>query len=308
MSHYYVLIVDIKKSRDYDYKERESLQNLISGSLKHLNRLFDAGIEKPVMFSAGDEVQGLFRDPTTAYLYYRMLSLLLRPDAIRGGIGAGNWQVRMDDTDSTVQDGTAYYHARDAIVEAKANRYYDIVFRSGSLQDDVGTVLMDHSMGICKMRTTMQNDMALVIELLFPLVSGRQDRSEEWGAENGRSSDHARSADSDSLREIFELLSRYMNTMPNKPRKPDLVKGILRNYEHLSTSFPRKVFLDGHTSSKGEPHVLLKGDLQGVSYELSELSGMTRQGIDRQLTRGRIAQERSAVAVLSCAFEECVSE
>lgn len=306
MSHYYVLIVDIKKSRNYDFEERESLQNLISGSLKHLNRLFDAGIVKPVMFSAGDEVQGLFREPTTAYLYYRMLSLLLRPDAIRGGIGAGSWQVRMDDADSTVQDGTAYYHARDAIVEAKANRYYDIVFCSGGPKDEELTVLMDHSMGICTMRTTMQNDTALVIELLFPLVFGQQIQPVKW-EENGGSEDRPRFTDSDSLREIFELLSQYMDTMPNKPRKPDLVKGILKNHARLSSTFPRKVFLDGDAPSRRKARFLLRGDLQGISYELSELSGMTRQGIDRQLAQGRIAQERSAVAVLSLAFAECFS-
>ena len=59
MQYYVALIADIKGSRKYRAEERGYLQDLTNESLLFANELFKEGIEKEVVFSAGDEVQGL---------------------------------------------------------------------------------------------------------------------------------------------------------------------------------------------------------------------------------------------------------
>ena len=91
MQYYVALIADIKGSRKYRAEERGYLQDLTNESLLFANELFKEGIEKEVVFSAGDEVQGLFREPATAFLYYRFLCFLLGPGVLRGGLGVGTF-------------------------------------------------------------------------------------------------------------------------------------------------------------------------------------------------------------------------
>ena len=107
MQYYVALIADIKGSRKYRAEERGYLQDLTNESLLFANELFKEGIEKEVVFSAGDEVQGLFREPATAFLYYRFLCFLLGPGVLRGGLGVGTWDVRLEEGASTSQDGEA---------------------------------------------------------------------------------------------------------------------------------------------------------------------------------------------------------
>ena len=47
-------------------------------------------------------------------------------------------------------------------------------------------------------------------------------------------------------------------------------------------------------------------DMQGVSSILSNLSGMTRQGIDRQLASSRVVQERNAVAAYAYSLKASI--
>ena len=63
MQYYMALIARTSKgSRKYRAEERGYLQDLTNESLLFANELFKEGIEKEVVFSAGDEVQGLFEN------------------------------------------------------------------------------------------------------------------------------------------------------------------------------------------------------------------------------------------------------
>ncbi len=115
MKNYTALMVDIEKSRKYERKERQALQERLLRCLAFLNRLFAPSLSIPVGFSAGDEFQGLFHSPAAAYRYFRVLETLNVPVALRMGIGVGDWTLRMEGGPSTEQDGTAYHRARRAI-------------------------------------------------------------------------------------------------------------------------------------------------------------------------------------------------
>ena len=49
-------------------------------------------IKFDVIFSAGDEIQGLFYSSEAAYLYFRLFNMLIYPVEVGAGIGVGEWQ------------------------------------------------------------------------------------------------------------------------------------------------------------------------------------------------------------------------
>ena len=127
-------MVDIRDSRKMPEERRQDVQDVIAASVAYLNALFQRDLLCEVVFSAGDEVQGLFSNAAAAYLYYRALSLLVLQADLRGGVGYGTWDVRVEGAPSTAQDGTAYHHARDAIAYAKKSRLYDFALSSGCIR------------------------------------------------------------------------------------------------------------------------------------------------------------------------------
>ena len=74
---YAALIVDLKNSRSYSHEEWNLIQHFIDETIHVLNRIYYDNIVRDVDFSAGDEIQGLFKSSDAAYTYYRMLSMLL---------------------------------------------------------------------------------------------------------------------------------------------------------------------------------------------------------------------------------------
>lgn len=284
MDHYCALVAEVRAARSCGDRDREALQLLIADALPYLNALFEAGIEKDVAFGRADEVQGLFRDPLTAFLYYRMLGFILGFDVLRGGLGVGAWSVRVDSGGSASQDGPAHRNARAALAEAGKGRRFDVAICSGNLFDDMLVTLMDHALSICRMRTAVQNETALAVELLRPLVpSGQEDRPP---ASAERLSALGLSALS-GWRDNRGLIGRALACgsagtlfLAGKPRVLGRLSG---------------------TSSEFE---LTGSDLVGVSYDLAEIARSARQGIDRHLSQGRVAQERNAVALLAFSLDQ----
>ena len=89
LKKYSVLMIDLKNSRSYNIQDRNNIQNSILSGINILNKIFKNSIEKEVEFSAGDEIQGLFISSQSAYLYYRLFSMLIFPIQIHTGIGFG---------------------------------------------------------------------------------------------------------------------------------------------------------------------------------------------------------------------------
>lgn len=63
MERYTAMIADVADSRRLDPEARTDLQKQLYESAETLNGLFGPALVKPVAFSAGDEIQGLFRSP-----------------------------------------------------------------------------------------------------------------------------------------------------------------------------------------------------------------------------------------------------
>lgn len=165
---YAVLMADMVKSRALDKEVRLQVQLELEHSISFLNEFHKKHLLKPVMFSAGDEVQGLFTTAAAAYLYYRQLTLCVWSICLRGGIGIGTWQTQMPDGGSTMQDGTAYHHARNAIEAAKRSRNYQLIFSDKTTSTKLN-IALNSPINIITMRTSVQATMACVVELMAPI-------------------------------------------------------------------------------------------------------------------------------------------
>ena len=171
LKKYSVLMIDLKNSRLYDIQDRNNIQNSILSSINILNKIFKNSIEKEVKFSAGDEIQGLFISPQSAYLYYRLFSMLIFPIQIHTGIGFGTWDIRVENESSTAQDGTVYHNARKAIDEAKKSLEYSTLFYSKSKNDIIINSLINAAALLAFKQSEYQNKLMLLAEILYPIAS-----------------------------------------------------------------------------------------------------------------------------------------
>ena len=172
MKRYSALMIDLKNSRSYSIQDRNSIQNFILNSMTTLNKIFKNSIEKEVEFSAGDEIQGLFVSSQSAYLYYRLFSMLIFPVEIHCGIGLGTWDIKVESASSTAQDGTVYHYARNAIDEAKKSLEYSVLFYSKNKNDIIINSLINSNNLLAEKQSKYQNNLMLLAEILYPIVSG----------------------------------------------------------------------------------------------------------------------------------------
>ena len=92
----------------YEPEEEQNLQIYLTKVAEQLNSLFVDSMIFPVIFGRHDELQGLFTSSLSAASYFRLFEIMCYPVAVTGGIGIGEWTVRMEDGTSAQQQGTAY--------------------------------------------------------------------------------------------------------------------------------------------------------------------------------------------------------
>lgn len=168
--NYTALNIDIKSSRKLTIEQRLNYQRALKSYLDRLNELFRDDLKYPVVFSAGDSVQGLFYTTSSAYAYFLFVQALLFPIEIRGGLGVGGLTVDMNDFDSNMQDGPAYYRSREAIDYAK-KKDYTIVLHSTKVEDLYINELLYTIERLEEDLTAKRKQVALFIDFISPLIS-----------------------------------------------------------------------------------------------------------------------------------------
>ncbi|CBK75260.1 hypothetical protein CIY_26800 [Butyrivibrio fibrisolvens 16/4] len=169
MIKYASLIIDIEKSRKYGVIDRTSIQKILMDYVEILNGMFCESQEFKVTFSAGDSLQGLFVDVASAYMYYRLLEILIYPVKLRAGIGVGEWTIKIENGLSTQQDGPAYHNARQAIEGVYNSQLSNINIYSGE-DDFLANHLINASLQLKRQQMPMQNYVQLLNELIFPFT------------------------------------------------------------------------------------------------------------------------------------------
>lgn len=167
MSNYVSLIVDIENSRRYSIDDRNNMQKFILECVEYLNEAFAKSLEFHITFSAGDEIQGLFKDLASAVLYMRIFELMVHPVKIRAGMGVGEWNIKIEDGLSTQQDGPAYHRARQAIDEAKRRQTQRYRINS-ERNDEMINHLINAACILKEQQGYMQNVAQIIMELLYP--------------------------------------------------------------------------------------------------------------------------------------------
>lgn len=264
MSTYCALMADIVNSRSLDIAQRASLQSRLDRSIEVLNIVYRPVLVKPVVFSAGDEVQGLFAEAPAAFFYYRMLSLLLAPYQIRGGMGLGGWETRIDGAPSNKQDGGAYHAARDAILSAKRSSFYSLIAFAEEGVSCCITAEMGGSLSLVRARSISQARVALAAELWFPLIP------------------LAAHAERDNFSAVFD---RGFTTWALREAGFELGKIKPKAYHGCPVVFD--------SNSIGMELNIYDG-FGGLGYSLAAWIGASRQGIEQAFRRGSVFEERNA--------------
>ena len=264
-------MADIINSKKLSKGEREQIQIFIKTCLGTLNSIFKPSLEFDVIFSAGDEVQGLFTSPTSAFLYLRLLKMVLSPLQIRCSIGVGEWDVRIPNGTSSEQDGPAYHNARAAISNAYNRNDYSVLFNSNNENDIYINTLINTSFLFVKKQSQYQNQVLLLTELMLPLFDSN-------------------AMDLQTFAQIFNLIQNkvnqefYINDKNKSENKINLFNEILTDFE------PFYIFSPSILESKFVFTSTLK---KGLSTKISNITNTSRQNIDNVIKTGNITEIRN---------------
>lgn len=275
MKNYTTLIIDLKRSRSYSIEDRNSIQNYIITVIRNLNEVFSSTLVREVEFSAGDEVQGLFISPESAYLYFRMFSMIISPVEIRAGIGVGEWNVKIANASTTAQDGPAYHNARYAIENIKDALGYSVLLYSGNKDDLFLNAVINTSFALTSNHSEYQNEIMLLSEWLYPI-------------------DYHQAIDYNKIGLISKVvtlknkLNYYAYYKKSKPEK----KYPFDKVENMNfVPFPIDATNDDST------FYISSGKKRGMTTQLSEILNISRQSIEKTIKTANIYEARNSTIV-----------
>lgn len=268
---YTALMIDIIDSRRLASEDREPIQVYVKECIQVLNGIFEPSLEKEVIFSAGDEVQGLFRESMAALLYARLFRRLIYPIKVRVGIGVGGWETRIENGTSNEQDGSSYHNARAAISSLNDSDISSIRVNSGSKNDIFLNTYIDSSLLIERKQSTYQTQLLLLIDLMVPIFDSSAMKQDRYSNIIG-------------LVRKWSGSSHYPASL-----KPN------RNWDRLpdySFTENQAIFIS-KLASINEPSGRYSTVKRGISKKISEIWGTTRQNIESIMKAGNIEEIRN---------------
>ncbi|MDO5558621.1 MAG: SatD family protein [Oscillospiraceae bacterium] len=274
MKNYSALIIDIKRSRSYTVEDRNSIQNFIITAIKNLNEVFSDSLAREVIFSAGDEIQGLFNTPESAYLYFRLFYMLVLPVRIRAGIGIGEWNVKVDNAGTTAQDGPAYHNARSAIENAEKTIGYSVLLYSGKGSDIFVNELINTPFALTGNHSEYQNELMLLSELIYPL-------------------DYRHTIDISKINLISDLVEQKNRLAYYKYKKNKSVTTYPFDRIEFLSSESVRTDCAGHNSG----FYAAGGKIRGMTTRLSGIMNISRQSIEKTFRTGNIYEARNSAIV-----------
>lgn len=264
--------MDLVKSQSYSLKDRNTIQKYIMMVIKNLNEVFADALAKDVKPSAGDEYQGLFLSTGAAYLYFRMFNMLVFPVELRVGIGIGEWNVKIENADTTTLDGPAYHSDRYAVDNVKNAPGYYVFFHSRNKSGLFINSFVNASFTLTSSLSAHQNQLMLLYELLYPI-------------------NYHRSLSCDKIDLITELIKQknrigyYINSESEK-RYP---------FENLESVISKPIFICA-VSQEGTFYVT-GGKNRGIATALSKILKVSRQSVEKALKAGNIYEIRNLTIV-----------
>lgn len=276
MLKYASLIVDIKNSRAYKQADRIDIQKYIKECILKLNNIFEASIKLDMIFSGGDEVQGLFYSPVVAYLYFRLFSMLIAPVQVRAGIGVGEWSIKINSGNSTEQDGPVYHNAKFAIESADDRLGYELLLYSGEKYDIFINSQINVSTLLVNKQSEYQNQLLLLTELMYPIIINNAYNTKK-------------------LSQLIEII-RMKNELLYYSKWNQSRTIRQRSFSEWQIDFIEAV--DIHTTINSDKSFYESaGKIRGLATKLADITNTRRQTVEKSLKSGNIFQIRNACIV-----------
>lgn len=269
--NYTAFMVDMVNSKKISKEDREEVQFFIKQSLDILNKIFRPSLIFDIIFSAGDEVQGLFKNPSSAVMYYRLLKMILAPLQIRCGIGVGEWDVKIIDGTSSEQDGSAYHNAREAISQAHNKVGWSVLFNSKSDNDFYINTLLNSSFLLSQKQSVYQNEVSLLVEMSIPFFD-----------EN--------TMELNELKDVIKLL-QYKERLEYYISVKGKNDNLFNNIDNSKfENEPIQIFSENICENKMFLESTIK---KGLSTKISNITNTTRQNIDNIIRSANISSIRN---------------
>lgn len=263
MDEYSALMIHIKKRMRYEPTEEQNLQIYLTKVAEQLNSLFVDSMIFPVIFGRHDELQGLFTSALSAASYFRLFEIMCYPVAVTGGIGIGEWTVRMEDGTSAQQQGTAYDRAEEAVKTVSKKKTQRLRIHS-SREDGMANYLLNVSKDMLSAQNSIQNRLQLIAEILYPFVENRT-----WI----RFENHG-----------LRLLTLKENFGPAKQMVDKIAKVPEQTISWKKNVYVQEpIFITGE-KKEGEEAVILKN----VSSSIAVTAKKSRQNVETIMKRGKL--------------------
>ena len=110
------LIGDVEASRQT--QDRAQLQRDLERATARVSRALGPALAAPLTLTAGDEIQGLFRDPAAAVDAVVEVGDAVFPARLVHGLGLGPLETDLG-PDPALLDGPCFHRAREALLEAR---------------------------------------------------------------------------------------------------------------------------------------------------------------------------------------------
>lgn len=276
LDQYCVLVADIKDSRTGDQERWGDLTSLLETIRVNLNKIFTDNMDKEVVFTEGDSIQGVFYHIQEAYLYGRLLQKLFVPEVIRVGLGVGSVFSALEDKNSNYSTGKAFVEAKDALWRAKHLNYDFYVLPKTGKSMDINLIIELVS-SIKSLQTDYQKELDLMVECIYSF----------WNYE-------------------FHLPNYYLmhtlrkkntlGTFSNSNPKNDRMTLFLSNWENEVAEFCNIVELDFLNENYDEIGKVVNP--QGIQSDIALLTESKRQTISKMYNLARIEQIRKYEAVI----------
>lgn len=287
MSQQTALIADIIQSRKSE--ERYGIQKKMIQIIDFLNKAFEDKLVKKVEISSGDSFQGLFDSPGTAFLYIRMIQMLIYPTKIRAGIGVGTLDYMDKDYGTNLLDGEAYHNAKTAIDIISASRkeavHFNIKSSNHVLANSINTMLdmyykLRQIFGVNSLRISLVN------ELLNPMsINGEINYLE-------RTNDKEIDLIDDIIKNSF-----IRRSVKNINEINALSILIVKETE------PFKII--ENSNNKGKTASSADFVLRGIQDDVANVIGTSRQNVQKYYSKG-VADERAYTASIVNFMNEVV--
>lgn len=277
--NYYALMVDVVKSRLYYDADREDIQHFVYQTIDTLNLIFKKELVKPVEFSAGDELQGLFSSLNSAYMYLRLLRLTISPVNIRASIGGGDWTVQIDKAGTTAQDGSAYHNARYALQRLEESYDYDIFVFTNNRSDKFLNALINSESIIYNSQTDMQREMMLLFEVYSPILS-----------------DEYANVDIYNYRYLLDIAYKKMRFNFYRPVSRRYEESLIDRFDFYNVDIEPTFAYDYFEADD----IAIDTRRRKISSYLSQLIHTSRQNVEKLVAKGNIINCRNqTIAILN---------